>query len=115
MGVHEVRLPRIQEHIPTDGKIPNGLGLYVRAHYEGDPVGTVVGWDDQGDGTAVATVQLEDDFDQGELAFGLDAAVQGHWGGEEEVVTHIAHLKGIGVWPATEKPPTLITPPDPEP
>lgn len=106
-----VRLPRLDTHIPTDGKIPDGMGLPVLIDYDGARVGRVVGWDDHGDGTAMARLELEGWLPEGELELGLDGVVGRSEVDGEFVVDSIVRLKSVGVWAKGSRGPTAVARP----
>lgn len=100
------RFPHNDENIPEDKQLPDGLGLPVRVHYEGEPVGRVVGWEAHGDGTATADIEIPDVLNDGTpLQFGLDgrARVRRQEDGQL-VVESIPKLAGVGVWPEGTRP-----------
>ena len=97
------RLPLRPESVPTSGLLPDGRGLAVRVDYEGAPVGRVVGWEDLGDNTALATIELEWPMTAvavSSLEFGLDAIVRESGSGADRRVVEITRLRGVGVFAA---------------
>ena len=97
----KARLPHVDDHIPRDRKLPSGVGLPVRINYEGAPVGRVTGWEDHGDGTVTAELEIPSALlgEPAGISFGIDALAQMRRDRDRVVVDEISTLKGIGVWP----------------
>lgn len=100
----KVRLPLHDEHIPHDKQMPDLTGLPVRVNYEGDPIGRVIGCEDQGDGTALAELEVElPPHLLKDVCYGLDGRVAMRVVDGEQLVESLrAH--GVGVWAPGDRP-----------
>lgn len=102
------RLPLHDEHIPKDGKLPDLAGLPVRVNYEGAPIGKVIACKEQGDGTVIATLELDlPERYLGDVNYGLDARAKiKHRKFRRDLVETITRVDGVGVWAEGERPTT---------
>lgn len=106
----KARLQHVDEHIPRDGKLPDGKGLPVRANFDGEPIGKVVGWVDRGDGTVEATLELPAELVSAlgsDLAAGLDCTAMYRFEDEGVVVDQIVQISQVGIWQDGERPNSL--------
>lgn len=95
----QVTLPLKPEHIPLDKKLPDAMGVPVRANYSPDAqIGTVTKWEDNGDGTALATLDIEEEFFYTDVTYGLDAHIKSSFEDGKHIVHSMVKIKAIGVW-----------------